>query len=183
MAALEASRHVSLIIFCSACALGIVGAISDRFRRRRVFVMTCAVLYVVCWAAWIIGVPPRWTYAMAVFTGLSGSGFSLAWACAKEVNQPRYAGMAVSVANTGGFLAAGVLQPLVGWVLDVTTQGAPQAAGAAEFRWALAVLMACAVTGLAGALFIRETRCRNIWSPAIPASPDEAPNTRYPRSI
>jgi len=183
MPAIAASRHVSVIIICSACALATMGTISDRFRRRRVFAIGSGVLYVVCWGVWIAGVPEEWTYAMAALSGLSGSGFSLAWACAKEVNEPRYAGMAVSVANTGGFLAAGILQPLVGWVLDTTTHGAPHTAGFADFRWALVVLFAFGMVGLAGALFIRETRCRNIWVPTIPTSSHEAENTGYPRSV
>ena len=90
------------------------------------------------------------------------TGFTLSWACAKEVNRPRYAGMATGLANTGGFLAAGILQPLVGWVLDRTSTLASEP----DFRPALAMLALFALSGLAGALFIRETRCRNIWAPA-----------------
>jgi cyanate permease len=85
--------------------------------------------------------------------GVVVSGFSLAWACAKEVNAPQYAGMATSLANLGAFAAAGILQPLVGWVLDKT----------ASYTAALAVFACFAAIGLGGALFIRETRCRNIW--------------------
>jgi predicted MFS family arabinose efflux permease len=183
MPAIDASRHASLIILCSACSLAAMGLLSDHFRRRRLFTIVSAVMYLGCWATWIAGVPSQWTYPMAAITGFSSSGFCLAWACAKEVNQPRYAGMAVSVANTGGFLAAGILQPLVGWVLDTTTGGVPQSAALPEFRWALAVLMSFALIGLAGALFIRETRCRNIWVPATSKSDNEAKNTGYPRSV
>ena len=114
-----------------------------------------AVLYLACWAAWMIGVPQGWTYPVAFLMGVVVSGFSLSWACAKEVNAPRYAGMATSVANVGGFLAAGILQPLVGWVLDLSAPG--------DFRSALGVLAIFTCTGVAGALFIRETGCRNIW--------------------
>jgi cyanate permease len=92
--------------------------------------------------------------------GFIATGFTLSWACAKEVNRPRYAGMATGLANTGGFLAAGILQPLVGWVLD---QSDGHATAAEAFRPALAVLMLFASCGFIGALFIRETRCRNIW--------------------
>lgn len=164
MTAIEASRHASVIIFCSACSLTVIGTCSDYLQRRRAPIITAALLYLACWAAWIAGVPAGWTYAMAAATGFSASGFSLAWSCAKEVNRPRYAGTAMSVANTGGFLAAGLLQPLVGWVLDVATGGAPHAATASQFRGGLAVLAAFAAIGLAGALFIRETGCRNIWA-------------------
>ena len=88
--------------------------------------------------------------------GVVVSAFSLSWACTKEVNAPRYAGMATSLANIGGFLAAGILQPVVGAVLDSSAPG--------DFRPALAVLALFTCAGLGGALFIRETRCRNIWT-------------------
>ena len=67
--------------------------------------------------------------------------------------------MATSVANLGGFVAAGILQPLVGWVLDVTRSRR------AISRRRSACSRRFAAIGLAGALFIRETRCRNIWTP------------------
>lgn len=167
MTLLEASRHTSVIIVCSALSVTAIGMYSDHIRWRRPLIIASAASYLACWAAWIYGVPPGWTYAVAAATGCCGCGFSLAWSCAKEVNQPRYAGTAISVANTGGFLAAGILQPLVGWVLDVSTGGAAHTAALAEFRAGLAVLAAFASIGLAGALFIRETRCRNIWTAKV----------------
>ena len=152
-----ASRHTSLILGGYALATALVGWLSDRMQRRRPLILMSAWLYLVCWLAWIAGVPPGWTYVVAFFMGVVVSGFSLSWACAKEVNAPRYAGMATSVANVGGFLAAGMLQPLVGWILDLSAPG--------DFRAALGVLAFFTCIGLAGALFIRETRCRNIWTP------------------
>jgi hypothetical protein len=71
--------------------------------------------------------------------------------------------MATSVANLGGFVAAGILQPLVGWVLDITA--AHGASNAVTWRAAVCVFAVFTAIGLAGALFIRETRCRNIWKP------------------
>ncbi len=50
--------------------------------------------------------------------GLLIPGFTLSWTIAKEANPPQYSGIATSVVNTGIFLGAGILQPLVGWVLD-----------------------------------------------------------------
>jgi predicted MFS family arabinose efflux permease len=164
MTAIEASRHTSVIIVASACAVTAVGMFSDHIRWRRPLIIASALLYIACWAAWMYGVPRNLTYVMAAATGGLCCGFSLAWSCAKEVNRPRYAGMAIAVANTGGFLAAGILQPLVGWVLDFATGGAAQTATQAQFRPALGVLAGFAAIGLAGALFIRETRCRNIWA-------------------
>ncbi len=160
-----ASQHTALMILGLAIASGIVGMASDRLRARRPFIIASAVIVLACWIAWFIGVPRAWTYALCTLTGFGVTGFTLCWAVAKEVNPHHHAGMAISLANCGGFLAAGVLQPLVGWVFDLgRAQGVAQAA---SFRPALAVLIAFAVVGLAGSLFIRETHCRNIWDSEI----------------
>jgi hypothetical protein len=50
--------------------------------------------------------------------GLLIPGFTLSWTIAKEANPPQYSGIATSVVNVGIFLGTGILQPLVGWVLD-----------------------------------------------------------------
>jgi hypothetical protein len=126
--------------------------------------------YIAIWSAWLIGVPAHWTLAMCVAMGFAAPGFTLAWSCAKEVNPPLHAGMAISVANTGGFLAAGILQPLAGALLD-WSKGANAVASMADFRWALGALAVFALIGLTGALFIRETRCRNIWAENIARNP------------
>ena len=162
MSALAASRHTSVMLVAFAVSVACVGAWSDRIRLRRPLIIGSAALYCAFWIAWISGVVPAGaTYAVFALMGFIATGFTLSWACAKEVNPPSSAGMATGLANTGGFLAAGILQPLVGWVLD---QRAPGADALTGFRPALGVLMLFALIGLAGTLFIRETRCRNIWA-------------------
>jgi MFS family permease len=163
MSPIAASRHVSLMIVASAISLAAMGLLSDHLRRRRILITGSATLFLGCWAAWLAGIAPGYTYLMAAIMGLCMTGFSLAWACAKEVNRPRYAGMAISVANTGGFLAAGMLQPLVGWVLDASAGGLTNATTLGHFRPALATLASFTFIGFLGALFIRETHCRTIW--------------------
>jgi MFS family permease len=161
MTPVTASNHTSAMLGGYACATALVGWLSDRLQRRRPLILFAAGGYLACWILWLIGVPPGWTYPLAIAMGVIVSGFSLSWACAKEVNAPAYAGMATSVANVGGFAAAGILQPLVGWVLDVTAAEGVHAAG--NYSAAISVFAAFAAIGLTGALFIRETRCRNIW--------------------
>jgi MFS family permease len=163
MSAVAASRHTSVMLVSFAVSVVVVSAWSDHIRLRRPLIIGSTLLYCAAWLMWIMAlVPPGMTYIAFAFMGFIATGFTLSWACAKEVNRPRYAGMATGLANTGGFLAAGILQPLVGWVLD-TTSASPSET---DFRPALAMLVLFALSGLAGALFIRETRCRNIWAPA-----------------
>jgi predicted MFS family arabinose efflux permease len=160
---LAASHHAALMLLAFAVSAVGVGVLSDRLQRRRPVIIGSCLLYGACWAAWWLGVPAAWTYVLCAAMGACVTGFSLSWAVAKEVNAPRCAGMAMSIANTGGFAAAGILQPLAGWVLDASA-GAPALGG---FRPALAVLGLFSAIGLVGALFIRETRCRNIWESEI----------------
>ncbi len=161
MTPMTASNHTSAMLGGYACATALVGWLSDKLQRRRPLILCAAAGYLSCWALWLVGVPQGWTYPLAIAMGIIVSGFSLSWACAKEVNAPAYAGMATSVANVGGFTAAGILQPLVGWILDTTAGEGIHAGG--NYAAALSVFAAFAAVGLAGALFIRETRCRNIW--------------------
>ena len=163
MSAVAASRHTSVMIIASGISLVAMGVLSDRLQRRRPLIVGSTVLFLMCWGVWLSGIAGAHTYVMAAVMGMCMTGFSLAWACAKEVNRPRYAGMAISVANTGGFLAAGILQPLVGWVLDAMAGGAANATTLDHFRPALATLASFTFVGFIGALFIRETQCRNIW--------------------
>jgi MFS family permease len=156
-----ASRHTSAMLLAFAVSVALVGVWSDRLRRRKPLIVGSAALYGLFWIAWISGVvPPGMTYAVCALMGFVATGFTLSWACAKEVNPREHAGMATGLANTGGFLAAGILQPFVGWVLDYTAL-----AGTRSFHAALAVPALFAVGGLVAALFIRETGCRNIWAP------------------
>lgn len=164
-----ASQHTAVMIVSLAVSSIVIGYVSDRIERRRPLVIASCLLAVGCWCAWLAGVPRDWTYALCAATGMSVTGFTLCWACAKEVNPRPYAGMATSLANCGGFFAAGLLQWLVGWLLDLGH--ASGLSGMAGFRPALAVLVGFSVIGLAGSGFIRETRCRNIWDSNLQAKP------------
>jgi MFS family permease len=163
MSAVEATQHTSLMVISLAVTQAGVGAVSDRLGHRRPLMLASALLYFASWIAWLGGAAaiPGASYVISVLMGVCLSGFTLAWACAKELNPPRCSGMAISLVNTGGFLAVGLLQPAVGWLIDWSAGDAPLAA--AHFVPGMALLTGFALIGLAGAWFMRETRCRNIW--------------------
>jgi len=107
------------------------------------------------------------SYALFALLGLATAGFSLSWACAKEVNPPLLSGMSTSVANMGGFLCAAIMQPVVGKIMDLNWQGAmlngaPIYDVAAWQKGVLAVT-ACALIGAIASWRVKETGCRNIW--------------------
>ena len=165
MSPVAAGRYTALTLIAFACSSPMVGWLSDRLGKRRPLVIAFAVAYSATGLIWIAlpASSAAGAAIAAVLTGLAVPGFTLTWSIAKEVNPPERAGMAIAVANIGGFAAAGILQPLVGWVVD---HGAGAVAGGSADAYTLGIGVLCAwsLIGVAAALRLTETRCRNIWA-------------------
>jgi hypothetical protein len=136
-----------------------IGVISDRLKSRHGVMRAFVVAYALSWLPWLAQVAwPMWATLVWFFVmGLLIPGFTLSWTIAKEANPPQYSGIATSVVNVGIFLGTGILQPLVGWVLDRA-----RATGAAEAAWdrGLVWLAGAAAFGLVMSLFIGRPRGR-----------------------
>lgn len=163
-----AGQHNTLLLLGFALGAMANGWLSDRIGRRKPVIVIGSLLYVLCWLPIVMlwQLPLAWSYMQFLLMGAVASGFTLAWASAKEVNPPALSGMATSLVNTGSFLGAGILQPLVGWVMDRAWDGSmlhgvrlysPQ-----NYQTGLLIMFVFALCGLIGACFIRETCCRNV---------------------
>jgi sugar phosphate permease len=167
-----ASQHNSVLLIGFAIGALCSGLISDRIKRRKPVIVGGSLLYVLCWLPMLLmwNLPVAGSLALFFLMGFTASGFTLSWASAKEVNPPALSGMATSVVNTGSFIGAGILQPLVGWVMDQQWDGqtlvGARIYSPANYQYGLSVMFAFALLGLLGACFIRETRCRNITEAA-----------------
>ena len=150
-----AALHTSALLLGVAIGAVLVGVLSDRLAHRRGVMRVYAVLYVASWLPWLLHVqwPLPATLAWFGLMGLLIPGFTLTWAVAKEVNRPEHSGIATSVANVGIFVGTGILQPLVGAILD---RG--RAAGDTAGAWdtGIAVLAGSAAFGAAMTFFVRE---------------------------
>lgn len=171
MARPAASAHLSLWFGGFAAGCFFIGTLSDRIGRRKPVVIATSHLYAAIWLIWLSGatMPPALSYALFAVMGLVTAGFSLTWACSKEVNPPLLSGMSTSIANIGGFLAGALLQPLVGWVMDLGWKGAmlngSRFYDPETWRNGVLVVALCALMGAIGSWWIHETRCRNVWQP------------------
>src|SRR5574340_232596 len=65
------------------------GTLSDRRGRRKPVMIAAALGYCLCWLPLRFGLPmPLWSsHALFFVMGLGAAGFTLSWACAKEVNK------------------------------------------------------------------------------------------------
>ncbi len=165
----EASTHLSVYFASFALGAFFIGSLSDRLGKRKPVTLVTTHLHGLIWFVWLANVPlPAWaSYGLFAVMGLTTASFTLIWACAKEVNPPLLSGMSTAVANMGGFLAAAILQPLVGVVMDLHWQGMVsnglRVYSPDDFRWGLTLVAVSAWLGAACAWRIRETGCRNIW--------------------
>ncbi|MFQ5859462.1 MAG: MFS transporter [Anaerolineae bacterium] len=163
-----AANHTAVLLTGFAVGSLFAGSLSDRMGKRRPVIIAGVVMYSVCWLPMLLG----WqlgliaSYSLFALMGLSASGFTLSWASAKEVNPPALSGMATGVVNIGPFLGAAILQPLIGWTMDLGWDGTIVAGvrvySVENYQIALGIMLAFSVIGLIGALRIRETYCRYV---------------------
>lgn len=164
-----AATHLSLMYAGFAIGCLALGIFSDRVRQRKSILIASAAGSCMVWCVWWWGgsLPTTTTMALCFLMGFCSAGFSLTWACAKEVNPPQLAGMSTSIANVGGFFGAAVMQPLVGWLMDQVWAGTVvngvRVYSLGDFRFGFSMVIGLAFFGLVAALFIRETRCKNLW--------------------
>ena len=157
MSRVVAAQHSSLFLLGVAVGALIVGVVSDRLGNRRGVMIVYAFLYAASWLPWVFAVRfPLWaSYAWFLLMGLVAPAFVLTWTVAKEVNRPEHSGIATSVVNVGIFLGTGILQPLLGWLLD---RGRAAGTLPEAYVTATAVLFAAAASGFVAALFVRTRR-------------------------
>jgi MFS family permease len=162
-----------MLLIAAGMAVGspLVGFISDRLQIRKLPYMICVLSYTAVWSImvfWLDGRPPLPAlYLLCFLMGFFSGTMTITFTLAKEINPPRYSGSAIAVINSGGFLSIAILQPLLGYLLDLRWDGVmregvkifPQAAYAAAFRFCLAIL----ALAIIGAFLARETRGKNIY--------------------
>jgi sugar phosphate permease len=157
----------------------LTGYVSDRVLRRRKlpYVMLSVGLFLV-WLALVLtlGSLPLGGVCLLLFLmGVVGAAFVLTWPLGREVNPPALAGIAVAVANLGGFVGAALTQGPVGAVLDARWAGA-MAQGArvypAEaYRGAFALCALFVLVAAAISFFLVETRGENVHHRLHPPPP------------
>jgi len=152
-----AAQHTSLFVLGVAVGSLLVGVISDHTGNRRSVMIVYTALYAASWLPWLVDARfPLWaSHAWFLLMGLVSPAFVLGWTVVKEVNRPENSGIATSIANVGIFIGTGILQPLIGWLLD---RGRAENALASAWTTVTALLFAFALCAAIAAFCVRGRR-------------------------
>lgn len=163
----EASLYTTAALAGFAVGSFVMGGLSDRIGLRKPVILGAGLLSLVNWLALaLLPWGPGWGgLLLYALLGVSAGGFVVTYAAAKEIVAPINAGMAIALVNTGLFLGAAIMQPLFGWIADLSWEGA-LVNGVRVYPWigyqhGLLASAGFAALAVLGALLLRETRCRN----------------------
>ena len=162
----QAAMVTSLLLVAWAVGAPILGALSDRWRRRKPLYALGTLLATAGWCAVLLvpGLPLALLVALLAFTGFASASAMVGFAIAKESAPAALAGTAGGIANMGNMLGGMIMQPAVGWVLDRRWAGT-FANGVRiydfdAYRAGFALMLVWLAAALILLVFVRETHCR-----------------------
>jgi MFS family permease len=164
----------SLLLICYALGGALLAILSDRIGRRRPLMLASAAAALLAWLP-ILFVPRLslvLLIALVVVTGLATGSVIVGFAFAKESVPLRFSGTVSGVYNMGSMLGALILQPLIGWLLDLNWRGA-MAGGARIYdleAYRIAFLPLVALAALSVFLLFRATETHGRQTVAAPAA-------------
>ncbi len=156
--------HNTMVLAGFAAGAFFVGTMSDRLKIRRSILLWLLGGNIILWQPLLFGwqLPNVGSLILFFLLGVTTSGFTITFACVKEVNAPALSGMATGFVNMGQFMGVAFLQPLVGWVMDLSWSGKEidgvRVYSLVDYQLGFAVLLVFMVAGFIAALRITETR-------------------------
>lgn len=142
----------------------LIGKISDKMKKRKTPMIMFGTIYLISWIVLLFvngGKPPVQILGVLFFVmGFSCPAFVLGWACGKEVNDPKYAGISTSIVNIGGFVGAAIIPLIPGKIMD-------RFGGSLEpvklYNKAFLYCFIAVCVGYVFLFLIKETECKNIY--------------------
>jgi MFS family permease len=165
------SREAAALVCSSmmiawAVAGPVLGALSDRIGARKPPYLAGLLAALAVWSVIVLvpGLPLALLVALLAMAGALASAMIVGFAFAKESVPARLAGTASGVVNMGAMIGPMAMQPLIGWLLDLSWAGALENGvrvyDAGAYRAAFSVMLIwLALSALAVAL-ARETHAR-----------------------
>ena len=168
----RAAWVVSMLFFGWALGAPVMGWLSDHTGKRRPVMLigiicNTLIFSVVLFAGF--SAPP----AMVILffsLGVSGSMMTVAFGSMREVNSPRHSATAMGLVNMCVVGSGAVMQPVIGWLLDLGWDGriveGARIYGADAYTTAFSVLIGSNLLALVCILLLRETYCKPLDKPS-----------------
>ncbi|MGD9216457.1 MAG: MFS transporter, partial [Desulfobacteraceae bacterium] len=166
LSASKAAVVTSCVLVAWALGGPLFGWFSDRWGYRKPLYITGCALTLLGWAAalYVENLPLAARIAALLIAGFSSGCMIISFAFAKESVPGNLAGTISGVINMGIMMGPMLLQPAVGWMLDMKWLGQMQAGvrvyGLAAYKAGFSMMLAWVALALILLFFTRETRCK-----------------------
>ncbi|MCP4187354.1 MAG: MFS transporter [Gammaproteobacteria bacterium] len=162
----EAAGINSMVFVGWASCSPLIGWISDRTGKRNIMLRIGAIVALSS-LSWLVYFTPQSTnqLMLSIFLiGAGGSAMTVCFSSVKELNQLTYSSTALGLMNMCIVGSGAVLQPLIGWLLDVKWDGTlldgARIYSADAYTFAFSSLLLVNAMALVASFFLRETNCR-----------------------
>jgi len=164
----EAAGVTSMIFVGWAIFSPLAGWASDRMGRRNIILLGGSMLALIALACLIYYTPENTSLLMLLIflIGAGGSSMTVCFGSVKELNDANYSSTSLGLMNMCIVGAGAVMQPLVGWLLDLNWSGemldGARVYADSSYSLAFTSLSIMNSTAFVAALFLRETHCRQV---------------------
>ena len=167
MSQAEAAALCSLLLICWGLGGPAVGWLSDRIGFRKWPYLLGAYLGLALWLIVLYLPIHPWLFTLLLaLTGLVNGGMIVGFAYGKESVPPRLAGTLAGLINMGVMVGPTVLQPAMGWVLDLYWHGRTVAGarvyGLDAYEHAFLLVIGWYLLSCLAITLSRETRCKQV---------------------
>jgi len=180
-AEVQSGAVVSMLFLGWAIGAPLMGWLSDYTGRRKPVLLIGIICNSILFALILFaGTSAPGTLSVLFFLlGVSGSMMTIAFGCMRELNPPKYGSTAMGLVNMCVVGSGAVMQPVIGWLLDLQWRGALEAGArvyeSGVYTNAFTVLFASNALALACVVLLRETYCKQVVGDGVPP--------RHPRSV
>jgi len=173
-AEVQSGAVVSMLFLGWAIGAPLMGWLSDYTGRRKPVLLIGIICNSILFALILFaGTSAPGAFSVLFFLlGVSGSMMTIAFGCMRELNPPKYGSTAMGLVNMCVVGSGAVMQPVIGWLLDLQWRGALEAGArvyeSGVYTNAFTVLFASNALALACVVLLRETYCEQVAGDGVP---------------
>ncbi len=163
----EAAGIVSTLFFAWALFSPGMGWLSDKIGRRKPVLIAGATLCLAAFSTTVFFTPQNTFLLITLLflTGIGGCTMTIAFTAAREHNHIEISSTAAGLINMFVVGSGAVMQPLIGWLLDINWSGAlengARVYSSTAYTISFSSLLVVTAAALIASLVLRETWCNN----------------------